>query len=310
MLISNTLLFRALILPISIFSCIGRVNAQQSFVSDQKYEAYKKRNQQIAIEEFLKLDTTSGSLLWPNIDPVLFFSNIRQNIISPDKINQGHATNFCGYAAMTHLLIKYHPDIYLDQIIKLYRNGSAPLKKKNLDPSERVRNAAGTLKNKGELDILHADQLWFLSLADEFKGYINIFDHKYHPGDENKIWAGTNYAKFNKMLKEFTDDYLRRKGSDFIRPMTGDFYEYISKQLELGIVLLYVNSKHLYPHKFSLFKLRAPTHFIVQYEMYKVGDQIMFRYWDYGLKTEQLIPRKRLRKLIFGITTIDPQTGS
>ncbi len=104
-------------------------------------------------------------------------------------------------------------------------------------------------------------------LADQFKGYMNVLDHKYNPGDENKMWAGTNLAKFNRMLKDFTKDTLTMVGSDFIRPLKNSFYEYISQQLHSGIVLLYVNSKFLYPHKFTLFKLRAPTHFIVLYDI-------------------------------------------
>jgi len=69
-----------------------------------------------------------------------------------------------------------------------------------------------------------------------------------------------------------------------------------------------VNSKYLYPHKYAFFKLRAPTHFIVLYNLYKIGDMIEVQYWDYGLRTEQQITVKRLDKLIFGITTIIPVT--
>lgn len=280
------------------------VIAQTSALADAKYDSILAVHQQRALADFLLLDTISVSPIWPNIEPTLFFANIRKNISYPGKINQGHATNFCGYAAMTHLLVKYHPETYLHHIVKLYRSGETALKKRDLTPSESVRHAAGTLSNKGELDVLHADQLWFLTLPDQFKGYMNIVDHKYHPGDENKIWAGTNYGKFNRMLKDFTDNQLTMKGSDFIRPAQRDFYTYLAGQLPKGVVLLFVNSKFLYPHKYTLFKLRAPTHFIVLYEMYQVGDMIEIKYWDYGLKTEQLITRKRLKKLIFGITTI------
>jgi hypothetical protein len=291
-------------LTIILFLSVNHLNAQVSVLNDPLYDSILEVKKQKVLEKYSREDTISMSEYWPNVNPEYFFANVRKNITYPAKINQGAATNFCGYAALTHLLIKYHPETYLQYIISLYRNGQAPLAKRMLEPSLAVRETAGTLKNKGELDVLDADQLWFLSLADEFKGYMNIVDHKYHKGDENKIWAGTNYAKFNNMLKDFTDDQLTMKGSDFIRPAKKDFYEYISQQLRKGVVLLYVNSKFLYPHKFSLFKLRAPTHFIVLYEMYKVGDLIEIKYWDYGLKTEQLITRERLRKLIFGITTI------
>lgn len=293
-----------------VFSmCTSKSTAQVNIVMSDRYDSVVSIKQQKALNTLSKEDTTAASSFWPNIKPQLFFANVKKNILFPDKINQGRSTNFCGYAALTHLLLKYHPDIYMFYILSLYHNGRVSIKKKKLNPSDEVRMAAGTLKNKGELDILHADQLWFLTLADHFKGYINFTDHTYDPGDENKIWAGTNYGKFNRMLEDFTDDKLTRKGSDLIRPSVNNFYDYMSGQLYAGIVLLYVNSKFLYPHKYSFFKLRAPTHFIVLYDMYKVDDMIQIQYWDYGLRTEQQITRKRLRKLIFGITTITDVTN-
>jgi hypothetical protein len=288
---------------ILICFCSLQGTSQRSVLSDPSDDSVLYIIQQKALELLSRQDT-SASPFWPRVKPALYFANVRKNIEFPNRINQGSATNFCGYASLTHLLIKYHPDIYCRKIMELYRSGEMVMRKKALKPSERVRKAAGTLKNKGELDILHADQLWFLTLADQFKGYMNIFDHKYDPGDENKMWAGTNLKKFNRMLMDFTRDSLTLAGSDFIRPWKKSFYDYISNELQSGIVLLFVNSKYLYPHKYSLFKLRAPTHFIVLYDMYKVGDMIEIRYWDYGLKTEQLITGKRLKKLIFGVTTI------
>ena len=182
--------------------------SQVNIISTQAYDSILAKKQQEALAMLDKEDTVSTSAYWPNIKPSLFFSNVRNNITYPAKINQGHSTNFCGYAAMTHLLLKYNPAIYLHHVISLYRTGKTSLEKKRLSLSLAVRNTAGTLKNKAELDILDADQLWFLTLADQFKGYMNVLDHKYNPGDENKMWAGTNLAKFNRMLKDFTKDTL------------------------------------------------------------------------------------------------------
>lgn len=274
-------------------------------LTDHRYDKILQARRQKALNMLDKEDELAVSSHWPNIKPSLFFANIKKNILFPDYINQGKSTNFCGYAALTHLLLRYYPDAYTEAILSLYHNGNARLKKKLLQPTPEVLLAAGTLKNKGQLDVHHANQLWFLTLADQFKGYLNFIDHHYNPGDENRIWAGTNYRKFNKMLMHFTDDTLTRRGSDFLRPFTGNFYNYISEQLSKGIVLLYVNSKWLYPHKYSLFKLRAPTHFIVLYNMYQSGDMIEIQYWDYGLRTEQQITGKRLRQLVFGVTTIN-----
>ncbi len=279
-------------------------HAQYAVISDNRFDSLAQIAQKKALQQLIQEDTITASAFWPHIQPRLFFANLRRNVEHPTQINQGASTNFCAYAAMTHLLVKYHPDIYVKHIINLFRLGTTSLRRRRMYPSERVRQAAGTLDNKGELDVLHADQLWFLALADEFKGYINFIDHRYHKGDENKLWASCNYAKFNRMLRDFTRDRLTAAGSDFIRPWKSNFYNYISGQISKGVVILYVNSKYLYPHRYSFFKLRAPTHFIVAYEMHRSGSQIVFRYWDYGLKTEQLITRRRLKQLIFGVTTI------
>ena len=249
-------------------------------------------------------DTVSASPIWPNINPQLFFQNIAHNVLYPNKINQGSSTNFCSYAALTHLLLKYRPDVYVLSMISLYRTGRSDLAKKTLKPKKEVLQASGTLKHKGELDVLHADQMWFLTLADQFKGYINVFDHKFNYGDENKIWSATNFSKFNSMLRHFTHFHIVSSGSDFFRPWKKDFYEYISRKLTEGVVLLYLNSKYMHPTIYTTFTLRAPTHYVVLYEMYKVGNLIEIKYWDYGLKTEQLITRKRLHKMIFGVATI------
>ena len=264
----------------------------------------REERKQKALAQLDQEDTLSASPNWPNIKPALFFSNIRQNILFPSRINQGKATNFCGYAAFTHILLKYQPDIYLKEILSLYHTGELALRKKTIKPSEKIRKAAGTLKRKGDLDMLHANQLWFLSLADDFKGYLNVIDLSYNIGNENTIWAATNYGKFNKMLKQFGDYRVKAAGSDLIRPIRGNNFNFCTKQLQKGVVMLYINSKWLHPTKYTLFKLRAPTHFVVLYEMYKIDDMIMIKYWDYGLKTEQLITKKRLNKLIFGVTTI------
>jgi hypothetical protein len=249
-------------------------------------------------------DTNAVSAFWPNVQPTYFFDNIRQNLEHPNAINQGRATNFCGYAALTHLLLRYRPDLYVESLLNLYQNNKTKLSNKDWQATTPVLMAAGTLRQKGELDFHHADQLWFLALADHFKGYMNIIDHRYHPGDENKIWAGTNYSKFNKMLRAFSKSNLKAKGTDFIKPMVGNNFKYLSEELSKGLVLLFINNNHLYPHKHAAITLRAPTHFIVLYSIAKQGDLIQLQYWDYGYRTALMITEKRLQKLIFGITSL------
>ncbi|HJS53690.1 MAG TPA: hypothetical protein VJ765_04075 [Chitinophagaceae bacterium] len=269
-----------------------------------KYDTLIRAAQERALAMLSSTDTVTASAFWPNIKPSLFFANIRKNIQYPAKINQGKATNFCGYAAFTHILIKYQPDTYTRIILSFYRTGKADLYRRQVKPSQRVRESAGLLKRKGELDILHADQLWFLTMADTYKGYLNIFDHKYKIGDENTFWAATNYGKFNRMLREFGDYKVREKGSDMIRPWEKDLFGYLAQQLDTGIVMMYINSKLTHPTKYSFFRLPAPTHFVVLYDLYREGDLIQIKYWDYGLKTEQVITKKRLKKMTFGVSTI------
>ncbi len=274
--------------------------AQDSAYMVHYFDSVKTR----AFAILSKVDTTARSIYWPSVDPQLFFSNLRRNIRYPAKFNQGKSTNFCSYAALTHLLITYQPDNYVRMILALYFNGNAGLNKRTIKPSKRVREAAGTLSRKGELDILHADQLWLLTMADTFKGYLNLFDHKYDEGNENTFWAATNYKKFNKMLREFGKYKVEAAGSDLIRPWKKDLYGYTQRQLEKGLVMLYINSTLMHPTKHSFFLLPAPTHFVVLYEIKKTDGMIEIKYWDYGLKTVQLITPKRFRKTIFGISTI------
>jgi hypothetical protein len=260
--------------------------------------------QQRAMDILNKADTISASPLWPHINPALFFGNIRKNILYPEKLYQGSATNFCSYAALSVILISYQPEAYVQTILSLYRTGKAALHKKTIAPSKRVRDVAGALKHKGDLEILHADQLWFLSLADNFKGYLNVFDHRYDQGDENTFWSATNYRKFNRMLRKLGNCSVKTAGSDLFRPLGDEAYQYIVEELHRGIVLLFINNKLMHPSKYSQWKLPVPTHYIVLYDMYKLDDMIELKYWDYGLKTELLITERRLQKMVFGITQI------
>ena len=111
-------------------------------------------SQQKALELLNIVDPSAVSSYWPNIKPSLFFANIRKNILYPGKINQGKNTNFCSYAALTHLLIRYQPDTYTDMILSLYFTGKAKLySKRVIKPSESVRESAGMLKHNGEMNI-------------------------------------------------------------------------------------------------------------------------------------------------------------
>jgi hypothetical protein len=261
-----------------------------------------------ALDLLAGMDTTSASPLWPHIRPGEFFMNVRENIVYPEKIYQGHFTNFCGYAAISVILCREHPDAYTRGILELYRKGETTIHGVHIKPSDAIRETAGSLQGKGKLNLNPADQLWLLCLPKTFRGYMN-FDRHYERGDENKSWAICTIGKFNKMARKLADADVTSWGSDMIRPGSLSNVEFIREQLSKGPVILYVNSKYLHPTKFRLLVLRAPTHYIILYDIIDRDGVIALKYWDYGLKTVELMKPKRLKKMTFGIIRINPKNN-
>lgn len=266
----------------------------------QNPEAKKKALAQIsAAEKKAKTD------IWPNVKANYFFKNLRENVENPLYIHQGKPTYFCGYAALTHFLVLTDPEEYVRLMIELYEKGETIVKdKRHLTSSAEIRKAAGTLYNKGEMDINHADQIWFMVLADNYKGYLNWRNPTYSPGDENNFWAASNYKKFNRMVRSLTGLEVHARGSDLFGPMIGSYYDYIKEKNEENTVILYLNNKVLYPNKFFKFILRTPTHFVVLYDLKREGKYNMLDYWDYGLRTQMKLKKNKFRKLVYGITYI------
>jgi hypothetical protein len=240
---------------------------------------------------------------WPNVDPGVFLQNLRTFTIAPLKFYEGKGTNFCSYSALSYVPVHYDPLGYSKFMVTLYREGKATLGKVEFTPGEAIKKQAGLLKYKGALDIHPAAQMWFLCLADHFKGYLNIFNRKYYPGAEDTKWAATNYSKFNRMLRKLFFLKVKARGSDLVRPWVGDRYEYLRKIMKTGIVFLYLNNRLLYKKDHVKIRFGIPTHFVLLLDIYKVdGGKIDIVYWDYGLKTLQQITPKFLRKIVYGIT--------
>lgn len=239
---------------------------------------------------------------WPNVDPVVFLQNLKTFTISPLRFYEGKGTNFCAFSALSYIPVTHDPLGYARFMISLYKDGTAQMGVVVFRPSESVKKAAGNLKYKGVLDIHPAAQMWFLSLADHFKGYLNVFNRRYNPGDEDNFWASTNYAKFNRMLRKLFLLKVNARGSDLIRPGVGDRYEYLEKKMKTGLVFLYLNNRLLYKKDHVFVRFGIPTHFVLLVDIYKNGDKINIVYWDYGIKTLQVLEPKFLRKIIFGIT--------
>ncbi len=262
--------------------------------------ATSTREQAIAFIE--NITTLEKSDHWPNVKPAVFLQNLRTNIYQPLSIYPGNSTNFCGYGALSYLFLQDDPLGYAQLLLQLYKEGKATLHGVALEPSEAVKKAAGRLRFKGVLDIRPAEQMWFLTLADHYKGYLNFFNRNYDPGDENTFWASCNFAKFNRMVRRLLKYKVKARGADIARPRIDDLYEYISQRLKTGIVVLYINNRIIHKKNHVTIKLAVPTHFVIAEQIIRENDRITLVYWDYGRKTLLQMSPDFFKRIVFGIT--------
>lgn len=241
---------------------------------------------------------------WPNIDPQRLISDLKTFSVEPLAFYEGSNTNFCGYAALTYIPLEHDPLGFSKFMITLYQKGQAKIGRKLMAPSKAVREEAGLLKYKGALDVSPAGQMFFLSLADQFKGYLNLFNRRFDKGDENRLWASTNYAKFNRMLRRLFLVKTKARGSDLIKPSIQDLSHYIQQELRKGFVFLFLNNKKLYRKAHNSSWFSTPTHYVmvVHLETTEEG-KIELIYWDYGKKTLQQLPPRFFKDIVYGITT-------
>lgn len=76
--------------------------------------------QQQAIAFIKTIDTLTASVYWPNVKPKSFLENIQSNIDKPLNLYEGVSTNFCGYAALSYLLLHDNPLGYAKFMVELY----------------------------------------------------------------------------------------------------------------------------------------------------------------------------------------------
>ncbi len=245
---------------------------------------------------------------WPNIDPGQFLKNLRVFAFTPLRFYEGKGTNFCAYSAITYIPLNYDPEGFARFMITLYQTGKATMGKVHFNPSRAVKEEAGKIKYKGALDINPAGQMWFLSLADRFKGYLNLFNRNFDKGDENTLWASTNFAKFNRMIRRLFEYKVKARGSDLIRPWISNIYDYLKEKSSKGPVFLYLNNRLLYKKKHIATRFGIPTHFVLLLSINQSHNgKIDIVYWDYGKKTLQQVSPRLLKKIIFGITHFYPE---
>ncbi len=263
-------------------------------------EVTSTRAQAIAyIDSITVLEPSST---WPVIKPALFLQNLKKTIHDPISIYPGDGTNFCGYGALTYLLLMENPLGYAKLLLDIYRNGKGSLGKTQFHPSAAIRKAAGSLRFKGRLDIRPAEQMWYLCLADRFKGYLNFLNRNYDPGDEDKLWASVNYAKFNRMVRSLLHNEVHARGADLFRPRIDDLYTYISERMKSGTVVLFINNRMMRKKNHTTIKLGLPTHYIVVEQLQLMDGMITMVYWDYGSKTLLQLSPSFLKRILFGIT--------
>ncbi|MBC7865224.1 MAG: DUF4157 domain-containing protein [Bacteroidia bacterium] len=245
--------------------------------------------------DFIK--TKRGKLtknqIWPHVEPESFLDNMEANVNDHEILYQGLKTNFCGYAALTTFLIEQNPKEYAEMMISLYENGvgkyRAGTAEVDLNPSDEVRMVVGdnekSLDNKVGLTGKTADQMIFITLADNYKSYINP-DKKYNEKDENKgIWSGTSLNKFVRMMEDFGYPVITW-GSD-LGGLFVNWPKVIKQEMTKGNeVFIYINSHtfKIKPKDYSEETSFFPNHFIriQEFASDKKNDAINLKYWDYG----------------------------
>ncbi len=290
--------YKNVLIVISIVS----TNIASAFYKSGPADTTPVSTQQEAKLFIEKIKELKPSVYWPHVSPDLFLKNIKENIYEPLKLYEGSNTNFCGYAALSYLPLHDDPLGYLKCMLQLYDSGKAHVGKVFINPSVEIMKAAGRLKFKGILDIRPADQMWFLCLADHFKGYVNFFNKHYNPGDENTFWASVNYAKFNNMIRKLFNYKVDANGWDLIHPDINNLYEYISDRMKTGTTVLYLNNAYLYKKKHNMLRPGIPTHYVVLLSIINIDGLITITYWDYGYRSLRQITPEFFKKIIFGIS--------
>jgi hypothetical protein len=298
-------LLYAIIGCLFLFGYLQQVSAQTVPADTTPLSTQKQ-----ALDFIEKQGELKASNFWPKVNPAAFIQNLKKDVENPLSIYEGKSTNFCAYAALSYLPLHHDPLTYVTFMTNLYKEGKAVYGIEYFEPTKEVKMAAGTLTFKGELDTRPADQVWFLSLADHFKGYLNFFDKHYNPGDENKMWAAVNFAKFNRMIRNLFNYQVEAVGSDLIRPGVHDVVDYLTDKLQTGNVAMFVNNLDLYKKNHTKLKLGVPTHFVILLSIEPVQeDKFAITYWDYGFRSRQELSPKFLKKIIFGISHITKKTA-
>ncbi|MGJ7032864.1 hypothetical protein [Niabella hirudinis] len=269
-----------------------------------------KSSPEQALQYLSSIKELRQSKWWPNVAPERLLQNLKTFTTQPFAFYEGKTTNFCAYSALTYIPLSYDPLGFARFMVELYRNGQANIGKTQLRPSKPVRMEAGLLRYKGSLDINPAGQMWFLALADHFKGYLNFFNRRFQKGDENTFWASTNFAKFNRMLRRLFNGNVKAQGADLFRPSIRDLPAHLEAQMQKGLVFLYLNNKKLYRKSHTESLISTPTHYVLLTDIRRLPDgNIQFEYWDYGARAVQQLSPDFLKNIIYGVSLWIPKAS-
>jgi hypothetical protein len=251
---------------------------------------------------FLKQTSLTNSNQWQSVSQQLFLQNLERNIKQPVFLYAGRNTNFCAFAVVGYVMLRQDPLGYVKFMISLYKNGKAEYAGVMYKPSDAVRKQVGLVLYEGELDRNDADQMLFFTLADHFKGYINLFHLRYKEGRELGLWAATNLSKFNDMLRVTMKAEIQSRGYDLTRLKLKEPIQFLQEKLEIGDVFLYLNNRILRRKNHGKVKKHIPTHFILLKSLTEENGIVTMIYWDAGFTTQRQIELSTFKRLLYGVS--------
>ncbi len=83
-----------------------------------------------------------SSMFYPEVTKASLIDGLRERVDSPAKVAQEGAS-LCGPACFIYVLLNTHPDLYVQLVLDLYKNGKSTLGKLQLEPSPRAGNIQG-----------------------------------------------------------------------------------------------------------------------------------------------------------------------
>jgi len=251
---------------------------------------------------------------WPKVTPEQFTSQLKDRVKNPSNFSQGDNTNFCWAAAVASYEYQTDPERMAKLMTELYLYGQSQSGDLTLSTAKQIQRTVGSNtfdKNEGLSGQL-VDQMLLLTLAHNFKDYVNILNNKYDPGDQNGLWASGTFNKFAAALKAFGHD-IYAHGYDVMNvDVTGKNGSVITDEQTLKRdIFLFVNSasfKNPPPEASDPNNFGGPpvgTHFVRIRNFTSVGDNYSFDYLDYGSWKPHVINRHAFERATFGIVTVE-----